>query len=182
MKNENEKWMRAFQNAPIGIVISEQRVIRGCNSEFARMFGYELTELEGQSFRVLYTSDRDFDRVRDMGLSDLQSGRAFSDERLMQRKSGEQFWCRVRATTLQPNDPLAETVLSFAELDMPDTGILLTARERQVIVGLSSGKTSKEIARVLGISPRTVDDVRARLLRKFDVSNTIELLSQVIGL
>lgn len=179
---QNENWMLAFQNAPIGIVISEQRIIRGCNNEFARMFGYQPTELEGQSFRILYTSDREFDRVRDMGLSDLRSGRAFSDERLMQRKSGEQFWCRVRAATLQPDNPLAETVLSFAELDMPDTGILLSARERHVIVGLSSGKTSKEIARALGLSPRTVDDVRARLLRKFGVSNTIELLRQVVGL
>lgn len=179
---ENSKWMLAFQNAPIGIVISEQRVIQACNHEFSRMFGYEASELEGQSFRVLYPSDSDFDRVRDMGLSNLRSGRSFSDERLMQRKDGEQFWCRVRATTLQPDNPLAETVLSFAELDLPNPGVPLSPRERQVIVGLSNGKTSKEIARALGLSPRTVDDVRTRLLRKFGVGNTIELLSHVVGL
>ena len=68
--------MLAFQNAPIGIAISELRIIRGCNDEFARMIGYQFAELEGQSFRILYTSDRDFDRVRDIGLNDLQSGRA----------------------------------------------------------------------------------------------------------
>ncbi|SHJ12603.1 transcriptional regulator, LuxR family [Shimia gijangensis] len=182
MQIEDEKWMRAFQHAPIGIVISEQRIIRACNHEFARMFGYDPNELEGQSFRVLYTSDSDFDRVRNMGLSDLKSGRPFSDERLMQRKNGDQFWCRVRAATLQPSDPLAEIVLSFAELDLPNPGVPLSPRERQVIVGLSSGKTSKEIARALGLSPRTVDDVRTRLLRKFGVNNTIELLSHVVGL
>ncbi len=174
--------MLAFENAPIGIVISEQRIIRACNHEFARMFGYEASLLEGQSFRILYASDRDYQRVRDMGLKDLQSGQPFCDERLMQRKNGEQFWCRVRATTLQPDNPLAETVLSFAELDFPNTGVSLSVRERQVIVGLSSGKTSKEIARVLGLSPRTIDDVRTRLLRKFNVSNTIELLTHVVGL
>lgn len=182
MQGKNEKWMLAFQNAPVGIVISEQRIIRACNQEFARMFGYDPAELVAQSFRVLYASDRDFERVRDMGLNNLRDGRPFSDERLMQRKNSEQFWCRVRATTLQPNNPLAETVLSFAELEFPDPGVSLSAREKQVIVGLSSGKTSKEIARILGISPRTVDDVRARLLRKFGVSNTIELLSHVVGL
>ncbi|WP_372885794.1 LuxR C-terminal-related transcriptional regulator [Shimia sp.] len=179
---ELHKRMLAFENAPIGIVISEQRVIRACNHEFARMFGYEVADLEDQSFRMLYASDSDFERVRDMGLERLQSGRPFCDERLMQRRDGGQFWCRVRATTLQPDNPLAETVLSFAELDFPDPGKALSARERQVIVGLSSGKTSKEIARALGLSPRTIDDVRARLLRKFEVSNTIELLTHVVGL
>lgn len=182
MPVETEKWMLAFQNAPIGIVISEQRVIRACNREFARMFGYDPSALEGQSFRILYSSDSDFERVRDVGLNDLRSGRPFSAERLMQRKDGALFWCRVRATTLQPENPLAETVLSFAELDFPGTGVSMSQRERQVIVGLSSGKTSKEIARALGLSPRTVDDVRTRLLRKFNVNNTIELLTRVVGL
>ena len=46
---------------------------------------------------------------------------------------------------------------------------------------LGQGLTSKEIARELSLSPRTIDDYRARLLRKFDVRNIAELLSKIIG-
>jgi len=41
--------------------------------------------------------------------------------------------------------------------------------------------TSKEAARDLAISPRTVEDFRARLLRKFQVKNTAELLAHLTG-
>lgn len=146
------------------------------------MFGYPVEELIGQSFRLLYSSESDFERVRDMGLRQLKLGQSFSDERLMQRKDGTPFWCRVRATTCNPEEPLSAAILSFAELEHSKLGVSLSERERQVIVGLSGGKTSKEIALVLGISHRTVEDVRARLLKKFAVKNTIELLSVVVGL
>jgi DNA-binding CsgD family transcriptional regulator len=46
---------------------------------------------------------------------------------------------------------------------------------------LSRGYTSKEIAKVLNLSPRTIEDVRARLLRKFKVKNVAVLLSRLAG-
>ncbi|MDX5402386.1 MAG: helix-turn-helix transcriptional regulator, partial [Rhodobacterales bacterium] len=61
-------------------------------------------------------------------------------------------------------------------------GPTLTPRERQVVTWLARGKTSKEIAQVLGLSPRTVEDVRARLMRKFDVRNTGLLLARLSDL
>jgi DNA-binding NarL/FixJ family response regulator len=50
-----------------------------------------------------------------------------------------------------------------------------------VVSGLAHGRTSKEIARHLGLSPRTIEDVRARLLRKFEVRNVTELLTRLTG-
>ena len=40
---------------------------------------------------------------------------------------------------------------------------LLTAREQQVLALVARGHTTKEIARVLTISPRTVEDHRAQI-------------------
>ena len=45
----------------------------------------------------------------------------------------------------------------------------LTARERQVLVGVAKGQTNKEIAQALGISHRTVESHRESLMRKLEV-------------
>jgi len=45
----------------------------------------------------------------------------------------------------------------------------LTARERQVLIGVAGGRTNKEIAQELGISHRTVESHRESLMRKLDV-------------
>ena len=55
----------------------------------------------------------------------------------------------------------------------------LTDREREIAVILSTHpgrNSSKEIARQLGISPRTVDHHRARILEKMDVGSVAELV------
>ena len=95
----------AFEHAPIGLVLTENRVIVACNRTFADIFGYEKDELIGQSFRVLYASREDFDRIRDIGLTVLKSGEHYTDERIMPRKDGSLFWCRFRARSLTPDDP-----------------------------------------------------------------------------
>lgn len=53
----------------------------------------------------------------------------------------------------------------------------LTGRERQVLVHLAQGQTSKAIGAALCISPRTVETHRASLLRKFSADNTVELIA-----
>jgi PAS domain S-box-containing protein len=58
----------AFDQAPMGLALTEQRVIRSCNQTFADMFGYTKAQLIGQSFRLLYGTDQEFHQVRDIGL------------------------------------------------------------------------------------------------------------------
>lgn len=171
----------AFDQAPIGIVLSERRIIRACNRTFADMLGYRRRDLIGQSFRMLYASQQEFERIRDIGLGPLRQGGAYSDERLVLRRDGSRIWCRFRARTLTPEAPLDRTVLSFAVISETAPGVALTARERQVVRLLARGMTSKEVARDLSLSPRTIEDVRARLLRKFEVRNVAELLARLTG-
>ncbi|MCP4315102.1 MAG: PAS domain S-box protein [Hyphomicrobiales bacterium] len=171
----------AFEYAPIGLVLTEDRVIKACNRTFADIFGYEKDELIGQSFRVLYASNDDFEQIRDVGLTTLKSGGRYTDERIMPRKDGSLFWCRFRAHSLTPDDPLSKTILSYADISDHRPYLALSARERQIVTHLMGGKTSKEIARHIGISPRTVEYYRSRLLKKFHVSNVTELLAHLGG-
>ncbi len=52
----------------------------------------------------------------------------------------------------------------------------LSAREREVLLMIGGGKSSKEIARILDLSIRTIDVHRANLKRKLGMRTTSEML------
>lgn len=58
----------------------------------------------------------------------------------------------------------------------------LTAREREVLVGLAEGKTSKEIASDLGVSLRTVGNVRTRITQKTGIGSIAQLTLHAVTL
>ncbi len=51
----------------------------------------------------------------------------------------------------------------------------LSPREREIMAFIAEGKSSKQVAQLLGISPRTVDAHRARLMVKMRASSLAEL-------
>ncbi|MDK3016126.1 LuxR C-terminal-related transcriptional regulator [Pseudodonghicola flavimaris] len=169
----------AFTHAPVGLVVTESRVIRDCNHAFAAMFGYSRAALRDSTFAILYPSQEEFANIRNRGVRDLQERGQYWDERVMMRKGGELFWCRVRGHTFTPDAPLTRAVWSFADLSDTRPYQPLTRREREVFSLLGEGKTSKEIARTLELSYRTVEVHRARLLKKFGVSNTAGLFQSL---
>lgn len=59
---------------------------------------------------------------------------------------------------------------------------LLSPRERDVLRGVASGATSKEIAQRLGISPRTVETHRESLMRKLEIKSVAGLTRFAIEL
>jgi two-component system response regulator FixJ len=56
----------------------------------------------------------------------------------------------------------------------------LTPREREVLALVAEGKHNKNIARALGISERTVEAHRARLMHKMDAPSVPALVRQVV--
>ncbi len=58
---------------------------------------------------------------------------------------------------------------------------LLTPRERVALAQIVRGASSKEAARTLGISPRTVEFHRANVMRKLGARNTADLVRRVLG-
>ncbi|MCK4250880.1 response regulator transcription factor [candidate division WOR-3 bacterium] len=57
---------------------------------------------------------------------------------------------------------------------------VLTQREREILKLIAEGKTSKRAAKLLGISPRTVEHHRLSIMRKLGVSNTARLIRYAI--
>ena len=58
-------------------------------------------------------------------------------------------------------------------------GKSLTAREQQVSEYLCLGWSNKEIAQVLHLSPRTVEDHRNTIFEKMVVRNVVELVRKI---
>jgi FixJ family two-component response regulator len=57
----------------------------------------------------------------------------------------------------------------------------LTPREREVMLLVAEGWTSKEIAKVLGLSHRTVELHRAMILGKMQASSLAALIRMVLA-
>ena len=56
----------------------------------------------------------------------------------------------------------------------------LTDRERQTLNMIIAGKTNKEIARIMSVSPKTVDKHRSSLMQKLGVHSVAELLAHAL--
>jgi DNA-binding CsgD family transcriptional regulator len=147
------------------------------------MFGISRVLLVGQSFQVLYPSAAEYERLGDRMRPILNAQGHYADDRVMKRASGETFWCHVSGRALNRSAPHESGIWSFEDLSARRAvKTELTPREREVAAHLISGngQTSKEIARTLGISHRTVEVYRARLMRKYKAATTVDLVHKLM--
>lgn len=174
-----------FEHLPTASAVLHDRVIVDCNMLFRRIMRGTRAQLVGQSFSVLYAAPEDFEvRGRQVG-EFLKKHSEYSDERLLRRLDGEIFWCHISGYTLDRRSPFRRSIWTFVDMTIDrQSGSLvratLTQREREVSTLLLEGLSSKEIAKQLGISPRTVDIHRGSLLRKYNVSTTADLLANMV--
>lgn len=175
-------YQTAFHLAPIGLVLSRERVIEDCNDQVAAIFGHARQWLIGRSFEVLYPSADEFRRAGERIRPIMTDQGSYADDRIMKRANGELFWCHVTGRALDRRAPHGAGVWTFEDLSATRrVAVELTPREREIAAQLVTGKTSKQIGRALDISSRTVDVYRARLMRKYGTGNATELLQRLLG-
>ena len=140
-------------------------------------------ELEGESLECLYPSHHEFENIAQRGLPMLQNAGTYSDERIMRHRSGRLFWCHVAGRSMRLDQPFACAVWAFEDISArrPVT-VALTAREREIARQLAAGQGTKAIARALGVSPRTIDGHRARLMKKLQARSAGEMIARLVGL
>ena len=76
----------------------------------------------------------------------------------------------IHVGTVQPGGRAVE-VRGFSQL---------TPREREVLQLITNGQSNKEAGRQLGISPRTIEVHRARVMEKLGARNTADLMRIVL--
>jgi len=109
---------------------------------------------------------------------------AGADGYLMKEDSDEELLLAIKRIQdgknyLSPflSQDFADDVISAYRNNRSSPFETLTKREREVLKLVVDGHTSKVMAKMLFLSPRTVDHHRANLLRKFDMKSSVDLVN-----
>jgi len=109
---------------------------------------------------------------------------AGADGYLMKEDSDEELLLAIKRiqdgkSYLSPflSQDFADDVISAYRNNRSSPFETLTNREREVLNLVVAGHTSKVMADMLCLSPRTIDHHRANLLRKFDMKNSVDLVN-----
>lgn len=172
----------AFQHAPDATLILAERVILRASLRVEAVFGWRPAELEGQSIRLLYPGQTDYELIGERARKAMQGAAVYRDERFMRRKDGQVLWMEGHGATLDAGDPQRLAIWTYRPIET-EAGAdgQLTATEKRIARYLVNGFTSKEIALALGSSPRTVEVHRANMIRKTGVRNSFELVRRLLS-
>jgi DNA-binding NarL/FixJ family response regulator len=117
----------------------------------------------------------------------LESVRAGAHGYLLKDTAATELRTAIRAVCQGESyfSPPVASRLSAAvrgERDQRPAGLeQLTAREREVLLGIAQGRTNKEIATQLHISHRTVETHRESLMKKLQIRTVAELTRFALG-
>jgi two-component system, NarL family, response regulator NreC len=85
--------------------------------------------------------------------------------------AGKSFFSPVIAQALAE-----DYVRQLQSKGLQDSFELLTAREKEILQLLAEGRSNKEVATVLDVSPYTVETHRMHLMQKLNLHNTAEIV------
>lgn len=75
---------------------------------------------------------------------------------------------------------ISQRVINNITSHSPSSRAELTVRERQVLEMVAQGKTTREIALILNLSPKTIESQRGRIMQKLDLHHTAQLVSYAV--
>jgi DNA-binding CsgD family transcriptional regulator len=148
-------------------------------SHWKDILGYEYEldrSLEGQKMIVLCTYS--LSKSRSVDLLDVARAHQFT----LARRNGEwEFLETPELKHAKREIRKLNGALDVLTINTFPGHESLTPRERVVLAQIVRGLSSKEIARILDITPRTVEFHRANLLKKTNARSTIDLMRIVLG-
>lgn len=151
-----------FRAAPVGIGMVINRVLTEVNDRACEMTGYSREELLGQSSRILYPSQEEYEEVGRVKYELIRKGGTGSVETRMRRKDGTIFDVLLSSTPLDTEDwsyGVTFTMLDITERKRVDSE--KRAFYRQTIMSVTDGKLdiceAAEVEAYLACAESTVD-------------------------
>ena len=104
-----------LRNASIGIAMTRDRHFQLANPAFEQMFGWTVGTLAGQPDVSIWPSQEDLQAARDELNPVLARGVPIDFERVMARRDGSTFVCRLLARAIDPDHPGRGATIWLAE-------------------------------------------------------------------
>jgi diguanylate cyclase (GGDEF)-like protein/PAS domain S-box-containing protein len=94
-----------LDNSPVAIAfLAKARKFLRVNRKLEEIFGYTETELKGQSTKILYAYQEDYENIGNKTYPFLNKGITCEIENQMRHKNGSIFWCRFLIRAIDPHD------------------------------------------------------------------------------
>jgi len=159
LRESEEKFRQIITTVREGIVsINADRRITFANAFLAEMFGYELTELVGQSLAVLFFEEDlpDFSRRQE----EREKGRVEQFERRFKTKDGRELWAIVSASPLIDGEGRVtgafSTITDITERKKAETA--LQEKNLELITAMNQIKTLRGIVPICMNCKKIRDD------------------------
>ncbi|NQU86757.1 MAG: PAS domain S-box protein [Mariniphaga sp.] len=118
LKNQESRIQSIFRSAPVGIGVVSNRILMEVNYRMYEITGYPADELIGQSSRILYPNDAEFERVGRYKYEEIEKHGTGSIETHFLRKDGKLIDVILNSTPIDQDDlskGVAFTVLDITE-------------------------------------------------------------------
>ncbi|MCP4569715.1 MAG: PAS domain S-box protein [FCB group bacterium] len=107
-----------FKSAPIGIGLVKSRILTWTNEKLSDMIGYSVEEMTGQSARMLYIDENEFDRVGQVKYALIKEQGTGSIKTQWRKKDGTVIDVLLSSTPIDPDD--FSIGVTFTALDITE--------------------------------------------------------------
>ena len=105
-----------LNNTLVGISFNRHRCVEWVNNKYLEMTGLTRDEVIGQSSRMFYASDDEYEEDGQAIHSGLLSDGGYTSERLISRKNGEQYWVELSGRCVLNKDPSAGVIWTMLDI------------------------------------------------------------------
>ncbi|ESP63079.1 response regulator receiver sensor signal transduction histidine kinase [Smithella sp. ME-1] len=98
------KFKRLFENSPVGVFMLKDRIIIDVNPALCNITGYSPEEIVGNSVRIIYANDEEFERAGSSVYEQVFKNGIGSIEAQLIRKNGDIFYGLLFLTQIDPRD------------------------------------------------------------------------------
>ncbi len=160
MLRESEEHLSSiFRSAPIGIGSVVNRELKRVNSRLCQITGYDEGDLVGQSARILYPSNEDFEFVGREKYAQIRDHGTGTVETYWQRKDGTLIEVLLNSTPVDMRDhskgvtftALDITERKLAEKERERLQMQLTQAQKMEAIGQLAGGVAHDFNNMLGV-------------------------------